>query len=116
MKIGHVLGHARGAVGGALIGTQLDRIPGDEAGGDPQPAQQLHHQPGEVAAGAVAAGQGLVGREHPGSRRTSYLSDRCTSWLMSTSTSMLRRPGRAMASRTRARNALKWAPPPVVTR
>ena len=46
------------------VGAQLDQVAGDEARGEAEPAQDLHQQPGAVAAGAGAQRQRLVRRLH----------------------------------------------------
>ena len=66
VQIGDVLGDAgRPAVQRLHVGLELDRVARDEPRGVAEPAQELDLQPGEVAAGAVAAHQRLLGLEHP---------------------------------------------------
>ena len=48
------------------VGDELDQVPGGEARGEAQMAQDLHQQPPGVAAGPLRALQRLVGRLHAG--------------------------------------------------
>jgi hypothetical protein len=63
VEVGGVFRDAGGSFDRLLVGLELDRVPRDEAGGEAEAAEHLHEQPGEVAARAVAAVQGLFGRE-----------------------------------------------------
>ena len=49
-----------GPSSGFTSGGELDQIAGDKAGGEAEIAQDLHQQPGRVAAGAGAQGEGLL--------------------------------------------------------
>ena len=66
MQVGEVGLGAAGAVQRLHIGLELDQVAGDEARREAQVTQQLHHQPGTVAAGAAGLGEGFFGRLHPG--------------------------------------------------
>ncbi|GJE58172.1 hypothetical protein MPOCJGCO_0251 [Methylobacterium trifolii] len=64
VQVGEVGLGALRPVHGRGVGHELDQVAGDEAGGEPDPAQHLHQEPGRVAAGAALQGQGLGGRLH----------------------------------------------------
>ena len=53
MQIGEILLRPRGAVQRLHIGRELDQIAGDEARGEAEIAQDLHQQPGGIAARAL---------------------------------------------------------------
>ena len=65
MQVDHILGNALGPFDRLDVRNQLDRIARHEAGGKAQPAQQLHQQPGGIAARSGADVQRLLGRLHP---------------------------------------------------
>jgi hypothetical protein len=50
MQVGEILVRPAGARHRFLVDDQLDQVAGDEARGEAQAAQQLHQQPGAVAA------------------------------------------------------------------
>ena len=60
MQVGEVLLGAGRAVERPHVGLELDQVAGDEAGGEAQMAQDLHQQPGRIAARAGAQGQRLL--------------------------------------------------------
>jgi hypothetical protein len=64
VQIRDVLRDAGGAIERRHVGDELDGVAGDEARREAQVAQELDGQPGEVAAGAVAALERLVGGKH----------------------------------------------------
>ena len=66
MQIGEIDLGAAGPVQGLDVGHQLDQVARHKAGGQPPVAQQLHHQPGRIAAGAAAQLQGLARGLHTG--------------------------------------------------
>ena len=66
VQVGEVVVGAGRAVERDEVGLELDQVAGDEAGGEAEVAQDLHEQPGGVAAGAGAALEGLLGRLHAG--------------------------------------------------
>ncbi|MCY1528932.1 hypothetical protein D9M68_640550 [compost metagenome] len=66
VQVGEVHLGAAGAVEGLLVGGELDQVAGDEARRQPQVTQQLHQQPGRVAAGAGGLLQAFFRGLHPG--------------------------------------------------
>ena len=60
VQVGEILVRALRPFERIDVGLQLDEIAGDEAGGEAEPAQDLHEQPRRVAAGAGAQRQRLV--------------------------------------------------------
>ena len=64
VEIGRVALDPGGPAQRLLVGAKLDRVPGHEARGEPQLPEDVDQQPGEVAAGAVAAHERLLGRKH----------------------------------------------------
>ncbi len=66
VQVGEVVVGAGGAVERHEVGLELDEIAGDETGGEAEVAQDLHQEPGGVAAGAGAALEGLLRGLHAG--------------------------------------------------
>ena len=66
VQVGKVHLGAAGAVQRLDIGRELDQVARDKARRQTAVAQQLHHQPGRVAAGARAQSQGFFRRLHTG--------------------------------------------------
>ena len=66
VQIGKVLRGTGRALQRLHVGLQLDQVARHEAGGETQPAQDLHQQPSGVAAGAGRDLQRLVRRLHAG--------------------------------------------------
>ncbi len=66
MQVGEILAGSERAFDRVDIGLELDQVAGHEARRETQPAQDLHHQPGRIAARAGLQGQGLLGRLHAG--------------------------------------------------
>ena len=64
VQVGEVLLGAAGAVEGFDVGRELDQVAGDETRRQPQVAQQLHQQPGRIAARAGSQLQGFFRRLH----------------------------------------------------
>ncbi len=64
VQIGEIGGRAGGTVERLLVGDELDEIARGEARGDAEMAQQLHQQPGGIAARALGARQRLLRRLH----------------------------------------------------
>ena len=54
VQVGEILVRALRPFERIDVGLELDEIAGDETGGEAEPAQDLHQQPGRVAAGAGA--------------------------------------------------------------
>ena len=66
VQVGEVGGRAFRAFERLHVGDELDQVAGDEARRVAELAQQLHQQPGGVAAGAFARGQRLLRRPDAG--------------------------------------------------
>ena len=60
VQVGEVLLGARRAVERLHVGLELDQVAGHEAGGEAEMAQDLHQQPGRIAARARAQRQRLL--------------------------------------------------------
>ncbi len=60
VQIGEIVGGAFGAFQRLFVGDQLHQIAGHEARSQPQVAQDLHQQPGAVAAGAAGDFEGFL--------------------------------------------------------
>ena len=65
MQVGEIGLRAGGAVERLDVGRQLDQVAGHETRRQAEMAQDLHQQPGRVAAGAGLPGQRFLGRLHP---------------------------------------------------
>ena len=65
VQIGKVGGGAGGAFERLHVGGELNQVAGDETGRQSQVAQDLHQQPGRVAAGTGAQGERLLAALHP---------------------------------------------------
>ncbi len=75
VQVGEILVGALRAVERVDVGAQLDQIAGDEARREAELAQDLHQQPGRVAAGAGAQRQRLLGLLHAG-LHADHIADR----------------------------------------
>ena len=64
VQIGEILARARLAFERLHVGLQLDQVAGDEARRESQMTQDLHQQPGAVAARSASERQGLFARLH----------------------------------------------------
>ncbi len=64
VQVGEVVLGSLGPLDRVDVGLELDQVAGDEPRGQAQPAQDLDQQPGAIAAGAGAEGQGLLRRLH----------------------------------------------------
>ncbi len=64
VQVGEIDARALRALDGIDVGLELDEVAGDEARREPAVAQQLHQQPGRVAARAGAQAQRLLRRLH----------------------------------------------------
>ena len=66
MQVGEIVRGALRPVERLHIGHQLDQVARDKARCQPKAAQQLHQQPGRIAAGPRAQLERALGRLHPG--------------------------------------------------
>ena len=66
MQVGEIVRGALRPIERLHIGHQLDQVARDETGREAQAAQQLHQQPGRIAAGPRAQLERLLGRLHAG--------------------------------------------------
>ena len=66
MQVGEVVPRAERARHGVDVGLELDQVAGHEAGRQPEAAQDVHHQPGRVAARAGLQRERLFGLLGPG--------------------------------------------------
>ena len=64
MQVGEIGFGTSRAIQRFHVGGQLDQIAGDETRREAEVAQDLHQQPGGVAAGALGGAQGFLGRQH----------------------------------------------------
>ena len=69
VQVGEIVARAQRAFDRIDVGLQLDEVAGDEARGEAEPAQDLHQQPGGVAARAGGQASVSSGVCTPGSMR-----------------------------------------------